>query len=85
MLQKPDHKARLDAAIDAAAARLDDDRLMLLCSRATTPTNLARQLRDERRAPGADTALLDKRVLLLRRHYTAEQQSEFDATYAPAW
>lgn len=81
LLEKTEHIAKLDDAIDQAANRMSDKKQMLLYSRAATPSALGKQMRAERSLPNADTALIDRRAAMLREIYDEAQLNEFQSAY----
>lgn len=81
LLDKNEHIALLDRAIDDAASRLSDKDQMVLYSRAAAPQALAKQMLAERAAPGADTAAIDRRAALLGEIYDETQLKEFQSVY----
>lgn len=81
VLGKTEHVDLLDRSIDQAANRLSEQKQMLLYSRAATPDALAKQMRDERQKPDADTADIDRRAAMLKQIYNSEQFQEFSNVY----
>ena len=81
LLEKTDHVAKLDEAIDHAASRLSEQKQMLLYSRAATPDALGKQMRAERNMPNADTTLIDRRAAILSGIYDEAQLKEFQSAY----
>ena len=81
LLEKTDHVAKLDEAIDHAASRLSEQKQMLLYSRAASPDALGKQMRAERNMPNADTTLIDRRAAILSGIYDEAQLKEFQSAY----
>lgn len=81
LLDKTEHVAKLDEAIDHAASRLSEQKQMLLYSRAATPDALGKQMRAERNMPNADTTLIDRRAAMLGDIYNEAQLKEFQSAY----
>lgn len=77
----PDRAEAYHAALERHTGELSLADQMRVYSRAATPAELGRQLAAERAIPGADTALVTRRIEVLASIYDKQQYDECVAAY----